>query len=80
MGTVAPTKLTLVLVALLKFSADTWLMLQAMAHCMGALWHSSNGGSTPWVMLSTAEETSSVAGGDWDSWRGGREGLKPAGI
>lgn len=45
-GTVAPTKLTLVLVALLKFSAETWLMLQAMAHCMETLAQQQQGQHT----------------------------------
>lgn len=64
MGTVAPTKPMLVLVALLKHSAEAWLVLQAMAHCMGTWWHGSSRGSTPWAMLSTAE-TYIVVGGGW---------------
>jgi len=79
-GTVAPTKPTLVLVALLKYIVEAWLVLQAMAHCTGTWWHGSGRGSTPWAMLSTVEGTNSMAKGGWDSQRGEREWLQPAGI
>ena len=72
--TMAPTKPMLVLMALLKYSVEAWLVLQAMAHCTGT-WQQP-GQHTP----GHAQHSGKDVQCGWNSQSGGREGPKPAGI